>query len=876
MQTGYDTEDAEDGRPRVRRLTKYGREWLDVFRRSSMSRKRLLRTRSQGVLGTHNWALYRVENEPMPPPVPRSWSTKARRKMALEAGNRDFLPFKPTNPVTDVELAPLTEAASDKLINITKCLHRRRTRPLYLADTQNMDGLSWTRASAVPEGVDHLEGGPQTEEGSGKGSSNRASSTGDGGSSSDGGASDRGTVKSKAQSRRQTAYQSGGAAAAAALHDYMSSVGRASDVGEAEEVGSEHPDEGGEHDHTGSRSLRPQQSWSRKSRQAHTSPVTPEALAGAAAAAALHDFLAAAEAAAGEDEAGRVDIDQCNGEDEAGSDEGSIRVPRSLFHSRSMNSFPNSPGGARPKSAYHVAGSTVADAIEGGLLRPEWDDDEDDGPLVDGGSGVFTEPCESSPGAPTGGERTEPHPAIPNILMPRATTAMVHPMGFGAAGTTSSDDPRRLSHFLAGPEVVIPSAVPSAAPSALVVVPTSTLGAGGLQLPMFSKPLGEEGAAGAGVQAAGSGIPRLHTPDSPSYRNQWSPEPPSSPLGLTLGGRVGSKTAQSGYAAGWISPQGGAVKLRGSPGPSMRRPSHMAPPPVMTHHTSQVIKSAAVAGSAGVVISLSPGRSGAADAHSKAGPAAVRHIAHGVICPAASPGRKMATRASQMSPYGTFAHKTTEIVPRSPPQGRQNAAMSAFDLASSPFEPPDSPVLLYEPTLDSPAHRFNDFRVPEGAEGDPVAPEVAGLHSTFKPMAQPPYSQQLQDISPFSLDPSSLAAQHTSPARRTPISLLSKTPAPKPALPVRVFMPPFRKASTPEVQLALKEAGLYGECRSMCCHYSPWVKVHATVAMACRPRPCQKVARHSCQHLCSSFLMPCLFLLRSAAIIFNGKFLIPA
>jgi hypothetical protein len=49
LQTGYDTDEAEDEAPRVRKLTKYGQMWLDAMTKSSMTRRRLLRTRSQGV-----------------------------------------------------------------------------------------------------------------------------------------------------------------------------------------------------------------------------------------------------------------------------------------------------------------------------------------------------------------------------------------------------------------------------------------------------------------------------------------------------------------------------------------------------------------------------------------------------------------------------------------------------------------------------------------------------------------------------------------------------------------------------------------------------------------------------------------------------------
>jgi hypothetical protein len=96
----------------VRRLTKYGREWLDVMKRSSHSRKHLLRTRSQGCLGIHNWVLYEHQGQAAPPGVDRTWSEKARRKIAFEEGNADFTPFQRLDPEADVQLAPLTDAAN--------------------------------------------------------------------------------------------------------------------------------------------------------------------------------------------------------------------------------------------------------------------------------------------------------------------------------------------------------------------------------------------------------------------------------------------------------------------------------------------------------------------------------------------------------------------------------------------------------------------------------------------------------------------------------------------------------------------------------------------------------------------------------------------
>eukprot|EP00967_Tisochrysis_lutea_P063883 scaffold82551_cov18-Tisochrysis_lutea.AAC.2 len=48
LQTGYDSDDAQAGKPRVRSLTGYGKDWLSAFEQSSKRRRRLLRVRSQG------------------------------------------------------------------------------------------------------------------------------------------------------------------------------------------------------------------------------------------------------------------------------------------------------------------------------------------------------------------------------------------------------------------------------------------------------------------------------------------------------------------------------------------------------------------------------------------------------------------------------------------------------------------------------------------------------------------------------------------------------------------------------------------------------------------------------------------------------------
>ncbi|KAF5835913.1 hypothetical protein DUNSADRAFT_6670 [Dunaliella salina] len=209
LETGYDSDDAQPGKPRVRSLTGYGKDWLSAFEQSSRRRKRLLRVRSQGALGIHaaslppsavgGDAVYAalavlegayaqsssiqrttpvIGEDEASPPVSYCSTPVAKPSTPQPAG---YPPTPPSNrsssnhppdilsvgyPPPEVSsplpapprkanmptYLPLSTAAARKLAASVACCKMRLKRPLQLKDTAEMCGNSWFGLDMIVEG----------------------------------------------------------------------------------------------------------------------------------------------------------------------------------------------------------------------------------------------------------------------------------------------------------------------------------------------------------------------------------------------------------------------------------------------------------------------------------------------------------------------------------------------------------------------------------------------------------------------------------------------------------------------------------------------------------------------------------------------------